>query len=118
MKSGLLTGRLLGILAFLIGIALLGYVFMTAHSMFTSDKYGLNSGSASKPAVTITSKAQPAQNPAVNQLGNSALSLVFRLSLLLLMTFISSAIATRGINLYLASTGHINPQNKNLSEHD
>ena len=118
MKSGFLTGRLLGILVFLIGIALLGYVFITAHSMFTSDKYGLNSGAASKPAVTITSKAQPPQNPPANQLGNSALMLLFRLSLLLLMTFVSSAIATRGINLYLASTGQINPQNKNHSEHD
>ena len=110
MNNGYITGRLLGVIVFLIGIVMLGSVFITARNLFNSDKLGLSASSSSQVAVNSANAAQPAQNQAVNELSKAAIKLVFRLALLLLMTIISSAIASRGINLYFASTEQIKPK--------
>jgi hypothetical protein len=92
MRHGDLFGRILGILVFLGGVALLVLVFKDAHTMFTSDSMGLQAGAAGKPAVGAT-----------NQLGASAVRMFAGLGLLLLMMIAGSLVANKGINLYFAS---------------
>ncbi len=88
-------GRILGTIVFLAGVLLLIYVFNAAHGMFTSDKMGL-----------IVTPAKNAAQGATNQLGESAIKLFARIGLLLLMALVSSLIASKGIQLYFASTTH------------
>ena len=92
MRHGDLFGRILGVLVFLAGVALMVLVFKDAHMMFTSDSMGLQVGPTGKAAAGATS-----------QLGASAVSMFARLGLLLVMAVVGSLVANKGINLYFAS---------------
>lgn len=94
MRRHDLIGRILGIIVFLGGIAVLAFVFMTAYHFFQSPLGEI------KPPVQGTS----ATSPATDQLGRSALSVLIRIALLIVMTIVGSLIAGRGVQMYFASS--------------
>jgi hypothetical protein len=85
-------GRVVGMLILVAGIALLGFVFNTANTLFHSPIKGftfLNSQSTSAP-------------PAAN-IGAAALEFVKQIVFLGLMTVVGSILAGKGIALYLGA---------------
>lgn len=80
-------GALVGILTFLVGIALLTYTFKVALELFSispAESIGIKKGEPIDPAITV----------------NLTVYLVQRTILLLFMCFIASLITNRGIRLY------------------
>ena len=68
------------------------FVFTTAYHLFYS------------PLGEIKASAQGSSAaPATQQIGQSALSLLVRIALLIVMTIVGSLIAGRGIQMYFAS---------------
>jgi hypothetical protein len=88
-----LVGRIIGIIIFLGGVGLLVFVFMTAYSWFASPTVGLQAGPV-KGAIA----------PAATQLGQSAMALLVRICLLIVMTIVGSLLAGRGVQLYFAAS--------------
>ena len=86
-------GRIVGIVVFLGGIALLVFVFVLAYGFFTSAGNGLAPVHSSGGAV----------QPAATQLGREAVRLFVQIGLLIVMTIIGSLLAGRGIQLYFAA---------------
>ena len=93
MRKDDLIGRLIGIIVFLLGIGLLAFVFATAYSWFTTPSAGL----AISPTPGSTA-------PATAQLGQSAVVLLVKIGLLIVMTIVGSLLAGRGVQLYFAAT--------------
>ncbi|MGC8863705.1 MAG: hypothetical protein ACP5R5_13150 [Armatimonadota bacterium] len=92
MRKGDLVGRVVGIVVFLGGIGLLAFVFATAYSWFST------------PSAALPTSASPASTaPATAQLGRSALGILERIALLIVMTIVGSLLAGRGVQLYFAS---------------
>jgi len=87
-----LVGRLLGFLVFLVGVGLLAFVFSKAYGFFSMDIVG---GPAAKDSA----------EPVATQLGRSAVVLLGKIGLLIVMTIVGSLIAGRGIQFYFASGG-------------
>lgn len=87
-----LVGRLLGIVVFLVGVGLLAFVFLMAYGFFSSDIVGSHA-------------IKDAGEPVATQLGRSAVDMLAKIGLLVVMTIVGSLIAGRGIQLYFASTG-------------
>lgn len=81
------TGRLIGMLIFIAGIAILIFVFFTAYGMFNSTTPGLSANA--KLAVDV--------------LGGVLINMIVRLFMLFIMTLAGSLIAARGISLYTGS---------------
>lgn len=92
MRRHDLVGRILGILVFLGGIAALALVFMIAYNYFNSPL-----GELKPPVRTQTV-------PPAAQLGKSALAMLIRIGLLIVMTIAGSLIAGRGVQMYFASS--------------
>lgn len=92
MRTDSVVGRALGILVFLLGIGILVAVAVTAYNLFNS------SGSAL--AVTPGSPAG-----ATSQLGASAIKLLYRLALLIVLCIAGSLVAARGLHFYFVATG-------------
>lgn len=83
------VGGWLGVITFLGGIALLLITFRMAYDLF------------SVPPDQVL-KLKPGQEINVNDTGQAAFVLVFRMMMLLVMSIVGSVIANRGIKLYSA----------------
>lgn len=83
------VGGWLGVLTFLGGVALLLITFKMAYDLF------------SVPPDQVL-KLKPGQEINVNNTGEAAFVLVFRMMMLLVMSIVGSVIANRGIKLYSA----------------
>ena len=89
-----LFGRILGMLVFLAGIAILVVVFVMAYHFFVS------------PGSDIQIAAQPGSREApTTQLGASALRMLARILALIVMAIVGSLIASKGIHLYFRASG-------------
>lgn len=92
-RRPVLAGRVLGILTFLAGVALLLWTFGLAYSMFTvpqTVQLGIQEG-------------KPVDLPSA---GQALVGVVLRILLLLVMAILGSVIANRGVKLY---DTHTNP---------
>ncbi|BDI31389.1 hypothetical protein CCAX7_34400 [Capsulimonas corticalis] len=87
-----LPGRLIAILVFLAGIAMLCFVFMEAMHLFQSPVPGL--------ALPV---AKGATAPPAANIGAALATYVMRIGLLGLMALAGSVIASKGIHLYFAA---------------
>ena len=83
--------RRLGMIVFLLGIALLIAVFVMAYRVFAT------------PISTLICGAGGSASATASQLGTAAVATLIRIGLLFVMTLASSLIASRGIHLYLGS---------------
>lgn len=92
MRRDSVGGRVLGILVFLVGIAILIGVAVVTYRLFNT------SAAALKPT-------SGAANGAVAQLGNSAIKMLYRIALLIVMCIVGSLLAARGLHLYFVATG-------------
>ena len=92
MRRHDLLGRLVGIFVFLCGVGLLVFVFWMTYSFFHAPLSQLP-----------TAPAHGSTEPASSQLGKSALELLVRIGLLVVMTIIGSVMASRGVQLYFAA---------------
>lgn len=92
MRRDSLAGQILGILVFLLGIGILIAVAVIAYNLFN----------ASGSALPVKPGA-PAG--ATSQLGASAIHLLYRLALLLILCIAGSLVAARGLHLYFVATG-------------
>ena len=96
MQSRNVTGQISGIVIFLGGVSLLLLTFRIAYDLFQ------------RPAADVLGiKAE--QTIDVNFAGRSAMELIFRIALLLLMCIVGSVIANRGIRMYQAAIGEVRP---------
>jgi len=96
LQSRNASGQVIGIVTFLGGVALLLLTFRIAYDLFQ------------RPAADVLGiKAE--QTVDVNFAGRSAVELIFRIALLLLMCIVGSVIANRGIRMYQAAIGEIRP---------
>ena len=87
-----LTGRLVALLVFLAGIAILVFVFVTALHLFQSPVPGL------EPLQTAGAPPPPAVN-----IGTSLAAFARQLLLLGVMTLAGSLLANKGAHLYLST---------------
>lgn len=99
MRKHDLFGRILGIIVFLGGIGVLAFVFMTAYHFFNSPLGEI------RPPAQMAADAAPAA-----ELGQSALRVLIRIALLIVMTIVGSLIAGRGVQMYFASIGSLRPR--------
>ena len=98
MRKDDIIGRVIGIVVFVGGIALMAFVFVTAYSWFTTPSAGLQTAPLKGSSV-----------PATAQLGQSAVRLLVKIGLLLIMTAVGSLLAGRGVQLYFAATNAKQP---------
>jgi hypothetical protein len=91
---GDLTGRILGILVFLLGVALLCAVFSMAYTLFHAT-----------PEAVLGYKAtgNPKTDPSLAAIGTHFGSLLFRLALLFIMSIAGSLVAQLGVKLYFSA---------------
>lgn len=92
MRKDDLVGRILGILVFLGGVALLALVFAAAYGWFTSPGAGLQTAPVKGSAAPVTA-----------QLGQSAMYMFIKIALLIVMAIVGSLLAGRGAQLYFAA---------------
>lgn len=104
-----ISGAVLGILVFLGGIALLGYVFMTAQHLFTEAPPPV----PAPPAAGAT--PDPNAAAATTAIGQSLMDFGKRLLLLLLMCIAGSVIASRGIELFFKACAAAPPKSPGSS---
>ena len=95
MRRNDLLGRLVGIFVFLCGVGLLVFVFSMTYSFFHAPLSQLP-----------TAPARGSTETASSQLGRSALALLARIGMLVVMTIIGSVMASRGVQLYFAAMHH------------
>lgn len=92
MRKDSIAGRLLGILVFLIGIAILVVVAVLAYTLFT--------------ATTSPLQVKPDVGSEVTAaLGASAVRLIYQILLLIVLCIAGSLVAARGLLLYFVATG-------------
>lgn len=97
-KSGDILGRIIGMLVFLVGVALLVIVFYKAFDLFTA-----------KPAdaLGLTFTGDPKKDPTVALIGSHFGWLLFRVAFLFIMAISASLLSQKGINLYFSALqGH------------
>lgn len=95
---GDLTGRVIGMLVFLLGVGLLIWVFSIAYGLFTSSP-------AAALGMHIT--GDPKKDPGVALIGTNFGWLLFRIAFLFVMSLSGSFISQKGINLYFSAVqGH------------
>ena len=92
MRKDSVAGRVLGILVFLVGIGILVTVAVIAYNLF----------SASGSALSVTPGSP---SGATSQLGASAIRLLYRLALLIVLCLAGSLVAARGLHFYFVATG-------------
>lgn len=91
---GDIAGRLIGMLVFLAGVALLFLVFYIAYHLF-------NMPAAEALGLKIT--GDPKHDPAATTIGAQFAVLLFRVAYLFVMSAAGSLIANKGINLYFSA---------------
>lgn len=111
-------GAVLGIMVFLIGIALVGYVFMTARVLFDAPPPTIPTpppapildpnASASAVAAASAAAATSAGPSATSVVGQALLGFLQHLLVLLLMCIAGSVIASRGIELFFKAIAAAN----------
>jgi hypothetical protein len=92
MRKDSAAGRVLGIVIFVIGVGILVLVAVIAYGLFT----------ASTPALHATPGAP---SGAAAELGKSALGMLYRIALLVVLCIAGSLLAARGLHLYFVATG-------------
>ena len=105
-SSARTTGIILGILVFLTGVALLGYVFVTARTLFDAPLVALPNTAA--PASATPSDTQ-AVSPLALALGQSLTQFAQRLLVLLLMCIAGSVVASKGIDMFFKAVVAVPP---------
>jgi hypothetical protein len=99
------SGAIIGIIVFLVGIALLGYVFMTARALFDAPLATLPTATPT-PAPTpgpAGAAAASTVSPLALALGQSLTQFAQKLLVLLLMCIAGSVIASRGVDFFFKS---------------
>ncbi len=96
---GDIVGRLVGMLVFLVGVALLLIVFHIAYTLFTTPPAS---------ALGLKFTGDPKKDPALASVGVQFAWLLFRIACLIIMSVASSMISNKGINLYFSAL-HGNP---------
>ena len=98
-------GVLLGIIVFLLGIGLIGDVFVTAHTMFLAPPPVIPTTVAATPAATAnaTDAAASAAPAATAVIGATLIQFLQKLLVLFLMCIAGSLIASKGIDLFFKS---------------
>lgn len=91
MRKDSLAGRLLGILVFLVGIAILVVVAVLAYNLFS--------------ASTSSVQVKPGDDGAAASLGASVLRLIYQILLLVVLCIAGSLVAARGLHLYFVASG-------------
>jgi len=90
VKRGAVTGSILGVLAFLGGLALLGLTFKLAYNMFSIDPatlFGIGKGKALDLNTALT----------------TLMAVLVRILLLMVMVLVGGGVAKHGIHLYADS---------------
>ncbi|HZT41463.1 MAG TPA: hypothetical protein VFA07_04715 [Chthonomonadaceae bacterium] len=90
-------GKIVGMLVFLLGVALLGFVFHWAFDLFNKTP---------SAALGLHFTGDPKKDPALAAIGSQFAWLLFRIAFLFIMSLAASLIANKGINLYFASWRH------------
>ena len=91
---GDLFGRIIGMLVFLLGVALLILVFYSAYELFRMP---------AADALGLKFTGDPKKDPGVSLIGVQFGGLLFRVLCLFLMSIAGSLIANKGINLYFSA---------------
>ncbi|HZO90262.1 MAG TPA: hypothetical protein VFB38_18195 [Chthonomonadaceae bacterium] len=89
-----LIGRIIGMLVFLLGVALLVVVFYMA--------YGLYNQPAAQ-ALGLKFTGNPKTDPQATTIGVQFGTLLFRIAYLFIMSIAGSLVANKGINLYFSA---------------
>ena len=92
------VSRVIGVMVFVGGIALLAVVFFLAYRYFSTDMGALQTEFAPKPATGPT-----------EDLGHSALKMLGSIALLIVMALVGSLLAGKGLQLYFAANGREAP---------
>lgn len=101
MRRNDIWGRVMGIIVFLGGVGLLVFVFILAYDFFTAD------------SIVIPPAPPNGEAPSIGAvIGQSALQMIIRIALLIVMAVVGSMLASRGIQLYFASTGILEDRNR------
>ncbi len=100
--SHLRGGRAVGLLMLLVGVALLVYVFMQSYGMLTHPIPGMALPSSAHGTGNAASAASTVD---FGRLGSAAIAFLLKLAVLLIMTFVGSVIAARGVHLYYVASG-------------
>ena len=90
-------GKIVGMLVFLAGVALLGLVFYHAFDLFNQTPSAV---------LGLHFTGDPKKDPALATIGSQFAWLLFRVAFLFIMSIAASLIANKGINLYFASWRH------------
>jgi hypothetical protein len=100
MSSGThgdVIGRVIGMLVFLIGVALLLVVFYIAYGLFTTPPAA---------ALGLRFTGNPKTDPGAATIGTQFAWLLFRIAYLAIMSVAGSLVANKGIHLYFSSAMH------------
>lgn len=100
--SHLRGGRAVGLLMLFVGVALLVYVFMQSYGMLTHPIPGMALPASPHVSSNAASMAPPVD---FGRLGSAAIAFLLKLAVLLIMTFVGSVIAARGVHLYYVASG-------------
>ncbi len=98
-KSGSISATLLGVLVFLAGVALLAFTFKLAYEMFMvppQDALGI----------------KPKQPIDLGMAGQSFVGVIIKVLMLIVMGFVSSLIANRGVSLIAGARVPVKPAPK------
>ena len=101
-----LSGAILGILVFLVGIALIGSVFVMARALFDAAPPVIPPSAFATPlpaASGATLAATPTGPPATVIIGQSLAQFLQKLLVLLVMCIAGSAVASKGVDLFFKS---------------
>lgn len=93
MQKGDMLARILGIVVFVVGIAVLVVTFIQAYRLFTTPE-----------ALLIPAPTDANEDAAAPGLGINALVLLRQIGLLFIMALVGSLVASRGIQLYFRGT--------------
>lgn len=93
-SRGDLGGRIVGMLVFVLGVALLIWVFAIAYGLFHA---------APAEALGLKFTGNPKTDPTGAQIGTQFGLLLFRVAYLFLMSISGSLIAQKGTNLYFSA---------------
>ena len=119
------SGSVLGIVVFLVGIVLLGYVFATARALFDAPPPPIPTTAAAPAATTTPAPATTAGTASASAptaadsnaapsaalvIGQSLTQFVQKLFVLLLMCIAGSLIASKGIDLFVKTLPHATNQ--------
>lgn len=91
---GDLTGRILGILVFLLGVGLLCTVFCMAYKLFNTPP---------SAALGLVFTKDPKKDPSVAAIGTQFGGLLYRVALLFIMSIAGSLVAQFGVKLYFSA---------------